>query len=192
MGLFRKKSSPPMTEIYPSPLLKKFDSGRSSADVLAFILHISEGIYAMKSNDQKPKFSSISEFDTSASELLGSLDEETFPRLVQMLLFETEYLNRFIEISIQNLHDAFAELGRVLNRETPLSAQSIQRISPISNKIDFLVQEFSQVASELGEHVSTDSISAISGILIKSREFKVDYVNEIQRSISYVKEFRDN
>lgn len=181
-----------MTEIYPSPLLQKYVSNRTSADVLAMILYISEGIYALKSNNREPKFSTIEEFDASAAEILGSLSEETFPQLVQMLLFEPEYLNRFIQISVERLDNAIKELRKVLNLEIPLSAASIQRISAITNKTDFLIQELAQISTDLPDFITTESLTAISGLVIDSQDFKVNYIEEIQRSMSYVRDFRDN
>ena len=190
MGIFSKKPSPAMTEIYPSQLLQKFNSAHTKADAFAMILHISEGIYAMASNNQEPKFKTLGEFEASAVELLGSLNEETFPRFVQMLLFEPEYLNRFIGISGTHLTVLFADLRGLLEHETPISAQTMQRFSPIIEQIDLVVKEFVQVMSDLGEYVSTDSVVAISGMLLASRDFKPEYLHEMQRSMAYIEEFR--
>ena len=190
MGIFKGKPSPRMTEIYPSQLLQKFDSSRTKADVFATIIHISEGIYAMNSNNQEPRFKSISDFDASAVELLGSLDEETFPRFIQMLLFEPEYLNRFVDISVAYIGSMFVELMELMGHETPISAQTIQRFSPILNQIDLLISEFVQVMSDLSDYLTTDSVVTISGILLKSRDFKPEYLYEMQRSMKYVEDFR--
>jgi hypothetical protein len=191
VGIFSKKSIPEMTEIYPSQLLQKFDSTRTKADVFAMILYISEGIYAMDSNKNEPRFKSIGEFELSAIELLGSLDEETFPRFVQMLLFEPEYLNRFVDISASQISSVFAELGDLLELETPISVKTTQRFSPILEQIDLIVNEFVQVMSDLGEYVTTDSVVAISEMLLASRDFKPAYLHEMQRSMKHIEEFRN-
>jgi hypothetical protein len=190
MGIFGKKPTPVMTEIHPSPILKKFDSPRTKADVFAMILHISEGIYPMNSNNQQPRFKSIGEFEDSAIELLGSVDDETFPRFIQMLLFEPEYLNKFVEVSANHLGSLFIELRGLLEKETPISAQTIQRFSPIINQIDLVVNEFVQVMSDLSEYVTTESVVSISGMLMASRDFKPEYLHEMQRSMTYIEEFR--
>lgn len=192
MGIFSKKPTPVMTEIHPSQLLKKFESSRTKADVFAMILHISEGIYPMNSNNQQPRFRSIREFEESAIEVLGSLNEETFPRFVQMLLFDTVYLNKFVEVSAAHLSSLFIELRGLLQQATPISAQTIQRFSPILNQIDLVVNEFVQVMSNLGEYVSTESVVSISGMLMTSRDFKSEYLHEMQRSMNYIEDYRNS
>jgi hypothetical protein len=192
MGIFGKKSvSPAMTEAYASRFLMKFDSDRSAADVLEMILYISNGIFPMATNNYEPRFKSLNDFDSSAAELLGSLDTNTFPQFVQMMLFEPTYLNRFIEVSMANLKLAVTEMRDLLNHQIPLSAQTFERFAPISNKIDLLCQEFVQLSSDLNEYVNVESLESISEFLIESREFKVLYLEELQRSMAYLKKFRN-
>jgi hypothetical protein len=190
MGFFKKKSLPPMTEIYPSAQLQKFDSGRTPADVLQMILHISEGIYAMESNNHTPKFKSLSEFDASAKEILGSLTSETFRRFVQMLLFEPDYLNRFIEVSATQLNSVHSELRELLNLEVPLSTNTINRFSQITHQIPVLIQEFTAVMTDLKDYVTIDSVVLIAGMTTEAHQFALEYYEEMKRSINYVEEYQ--
>ncbi len=190
MGIFGKRPSPVMTEVYPTSLLQKFHTERTQADTFAMILHISEGIYALNSNNRKPRFNSIDDFDISASEILGSLDEVTFPRLIEILLFEPEYLNRFIEVSANLVKSAFSDLRGLLGHEPPISTETVNRFSPISNKLDFLVQEFSQVMLNLKEYITTESMVVISELVSDSRDLKAAYIEELRLSMEYIENFR--
>ena len=67
MGIFSKKPSPVMTEVWIVDLLKKFDSGRTPADVNQMIMFISNGVLPMNSNNHQLKFKSIQEFDSTAA-----------------------------------------------------------------------------------------------------------------------------
>jgi hypothetical protein len=53
MGIFSKKASPPMTEVWIVDLLKKFDSDRTPVDVIEMIMFISEGVLPMNSNNHQ-------------------------------------------------------------------------------------------------------------------------------------------
>ena len=71
MGIFKKKPSPVMTEVWLVDLLKKFDSNRTPVDVIEMIMFISEGALPMNSNNHEPKFKTLQEFDASIREILG-------------------------------------------------------------------------------------------------------------------------
>jgi len=189
MGLFKKKPSPVMTEVWLVDLLKKFDSGRTPADVIGMIMFISEGALPMNSNNHEPKFKSIQEFDSSIREILGSLDEEGFRSLVKMLLFEPEYLNRFVSIAVDELEDTFAVLSTSLDHEIPISADSVKRISVITKKTTLLITELSQVVSDLSDLITTESLIAITQISGKSRDFSAQYLEELSRSMKYIRIF---
>jgi hypothetical protein len=192
MGLFKKKPSPVMTEVWLVDLLKKFDSGRTPADVIGMIMFISEGALPMNSNNHEPKFKSIQEFDSSIREILGSLDEEGFRSLVKMLLFEPEYLNRFVSIAVDELEDTFAVLSTSLDHEIPISADSVKRISLITKKTTLLVTELSQVVSDLSDLITTESLIAITQISGKSRDFSAQYLEELSRSMAYIEDYRNS
>jgi hypothetical protein len=192
MGLFKKKPSPVMTEVWLVDLLKKFDSGRTPADVIGIIMFISEGALPMNSNNHEPKFKSIQEFDSSIREILGSLDEEGFRSLVKMLLFEPEYLNRFVSIAVDELEDTFAVLSTSLDHEIPISADSVKRISLITKKTTLLVTELSQVVSDLSDLITTQSLIAITQISGKSRDFSAQYLEELSRSMKYIEDYRSS
>jgi len=192
MGLFKKKPSPVMTEVWLVDLLKKFDSGRTPADVIGMIMFISEGALPMNSNNHEPKFKSIQEFDSSIREILGSLDEEGFRSLVKMLLFEPEYLNRFVSIAVNELEDTFAVLSTSLDHEIPISADSVKRISLITKKTTLLVTELSQVVSDLSDLITTESLIAITQISGKSRDFSAQYLEELSRSMKYIEDYRSS
>jgi hypothetical protein len=192
MGLFKKKPSPVMTEVWLVDLLKKFDSGRTPADVIGMIMFISEGALPMNSNNHEPKFKSIQEFDSSIREILGSLDEEGFRSLVKMLLFEPEYLNRFVSIAVDELEDTFAVLSTSLDHEIPISADSVKRISLITKKTTLLVTELSQVVSDLSDLITTESLIAITQISGKSRDFSAQYLEELSRSMKYIEDYRSS
>jgi len=192
MGIFRKKQSPVMTEVWLVDLLKKFDSGRTPADVIGMIMFISEGALPMNSNNHEPKFKSIQEFDSSIREILGSLDEEGFRSLVKMLLFEPEYLNRFVSIAVDELEDTFAVLSTGLDHEIPISADSVKRISVITKKTTLLVTELSQVVSDLSDLITTESLIAITQISGKSRDFSAQYLEELSRSMKYIEDYRSS
>lgn len=191
MGIFSKKPSPVMTEVWIVDLLKKFDSGRTPADVIQMIMFISDGVLPMNSNNHQPKFKSIQEFDSSVREILGSLNEETFRSLVKMLLFEPEYLNRFITIAVSELEDAFSVLTTGLDHEVPISADSVKRYSIVTKKTTLLVSELSQVVSDLNELISTESLVGITKISGKSRDFSVQFLGELNRSMKYIEDFRN-
>lgn len=191
MGIFSKKPSPVMTEVWIVDLLKKFDSGRTPADVNQMIMFISNGVLPMNSNNHQPKFKSIQEFDSSVREILGSLNEETFRSLVKMLLFEPEYLNRFITIAVSELEDAFSVLTTGLDHEVPISADSVKRYSIVTKKTTLLVSELSQVVSDLNELISTESLVGITKISGKSRDFSVQFLGELNRSMKYIEDFRN-
>ena len=191
MGIFSKKPSPVMTEVWIVDLLKKFDSGRTPADVMQMIMFISDGVLPMNSNNHQPKFKSIQEFDSSVREILGSLNEETFRSLVKMLLFEPEYLNRFITIAVSELEDAFSVLTTGLDHEVPISADSVKRYSIVTKKTTLLVSELSQVVSDLNELISTESLVGITKISGKSRDFSVQFLGELNRSMKYIEDFRN-
>ena len=191
MGIFSKKPSPVMTEVWIVDLLKKFDSGRTPADVNQMIMFISNGVLPMNSNNHQPKFKSIQEFDSSVREILGSLNEETFRSLVKMLLFEPEYLNRFITIAVSELEDAFSVLTTGLDHEVPISADSVKRYSIVTKKTTLLVSELSQVVSDLNELISTESLVGITKISGKSRDFSVQFLGELNSSMKYIEDFRN-
>ena len=191
MGIFSKKPSPVMTEVWIVDLLKKFDSGRTPADVNQMIMFISNGVLPMNFNNHQPKFKSIQEFDSSVREILGSLNEETFRSLVKMLLFEPEYLNRFITIAVSELEDAFSVLTTGLDHEVPISADSVKRYSIVTKKTTLLVSELSQVVSDLNELISTESLVGITKISGKSRDFSVQFLGELNRSMKYIEDFRN-
>lgn len=190
MGIFGKKPSPVMTEVWIVDLLKKFDSGRTPGDVLDTIMFISEGVLSMKSNNHEPKFKTIQEFDSSVKEILGSLDEESFRSLVKMLLFEPEYLNRFITIAVGELEDTFAVLSTGLDHDIPISAESVKRYSAVTKKTTLLVTELSQVVTDLNELISTESLVAITKISGKSRDFSMEFLGELDRSMKYLENYR--
>jgi hypothetical protein len=192
MGIFSKKPSPVMTEVWIVDLLKKFDSGRTTLDVIEMIMFISEGVLPMNSNNHQPKFKTIQEFDSSVKEILGSLDEESFRSLVKMLLFEPEYLNRFITIAVSELEDAFAVLSTGLNHEIPISAESVKRFSIVTKKTTLIVTELSQVVSDLNELISTESLIAATKISGKSRDFSIQFLDELGRSTKYLEDFRNS
>jgi hypothetical protein len=192
MGLFKKKPSPVMTEVWLVDLLKKYDSGRTPVDVIEMIMFISEGVLSMNSNNHQPKFKSIQEFDASVREILGSLDEENFRSLVKMLIFEPEYLNRFVSIAANELEDTFAVLSTSLDHEVPLSTDSVKRISIVTKKTTLLVTEFSQVVSDLSEMISTESLIAITKISGKSRDFSALFLEELNRSMKYLEDYRNS
>ena len=192
MGLFKKKPSPVMTEVWLVDLLKKYDSGRTPVDVIEMIMFISEGVLSMNSNNHQPKFKSIQEFDASVREILGSLDEESFRSLVKMLIFEPEYLNRFVSIAANELEDTFAVLSTSLDHEVPLSTDSVKRISIVTKKTTLLVTEFSQVVSDLSEMISTESLIAITKISGKSRDFSALFLEELNRSMKYLEDYRNS
>ena len=192
MGIFSKKPSPVMTEVWIVDLLKKFDSGRTTLDVIEMIMFISEGVLPMNSNNHQPKFKTIQEFDSSVREILGSLDEEGFRSLVKMLLFEPEYLNRFITIAVGELEDAFAVLSTGLYHEIPLSTESVKRFSIVTKKTTLIVTELSQVVSDLNELISTESLIAASKISGISRDFSIQFLDELGRSTKYLEDFRNS
>ncbi len=192
MGIFSKKPSPVMTEAWIVDLLKKFDSGRTTLDVIEMIMFISEGVLPMNSNNHQPKFKTIQEFDSSVREILGSLDEESFRSLVKMLLFEPEYLNRFITIAVGELEDAFAVLSTGLNHEIPLSTESVKRFSIVTKKTTLIVTELSQVVSDLNELISTESLIAATKISGKSRDFSIQFLDELGCSTKYLEDFRNS
>ena len=192
MGIFRKKPSPVMTEVWLVDLLKKFDSGRNPVDVIDMIMFISEGVLPMNSNNHVPKFKTIQEFDSSIREILGSLDEESFRSLVKMLLFEPEYLNRFVALAVGELEDTFAVLSTGLDHEIPISADSVKRISIITKKTTLLVTELTQVVSDLSDLTSTESLIAITQISGKSRDFSAQYLEELSRSMKYIEDYRNS
>ena len=192
MGIFSKKPSPVMTEVWLVDLLKKYDSGRTPVDVIEMIMFISEGVLSMNSNNHQPKFKTIQEFDASVREILGSLDEENFRSLVKMLIFEPEYLNRFVSIAANELEDTFAVLSTSLDHEVPLSTDSVKRISIVTKKTTLLVTEFSQVVSDLSEMISTESLIAITKISGKSRDFSALFLEELNRSTKYLEDYRNS
>ena len=191
MGIFKKKPSPVMTEVWLVDLLKKFDSNRTPVDVIEMIMFISEGALPMNSNNHQPKFKTLQEFDASIREILGSLDEESFRSLVKMLLFEPEYLNRFILIAVNELEDTFAILSTGLDHEVPISADSVKRFSIITKKTTLLITELTQVVSDLSHLVSTESLIAIAQISGKSRDFSAQFLEELNRSMKYIEDFRN-
>lgn len=191
MGIFKKKPSPVMTEVWLVDLLKKFDSNRTPVDVIEMIMFISEGALPMNSNNHEPKFKNLQEFDASIREILGSLDEESFRSLVKMLLFEPEYLNRFISIAVNELEDTFATLSTGLDHEVPISADSVKRFSIITKKTTLLITELTQVVSDLSDLVSTESLIAIAQISGKSRDFSAQFLEELNRSMKYIEDFRN-
>ena len=190
MGIFSKKASPVMTEVWLVDLLKKFDSGRTPLDVIELIMFISEGVLSMNSNNHQPKFKTIQEFDSSVREILGSLEEESFRSLVKMLLFEPEYLNRFITIAVGELEDAFAVLSTGLNHDIPISTESVKRFSLVTKKTTLIVTELTQVVSDLNELISSESLIAVTKISGKSRDFSVQFLDELNRSMKYIEDFR--
>ena len=195
MGIFSKNPSPAMTEIYPSPSLQKFDSVRSSTDVLASIRYISEGIYALKSNNYEPKFKSIDEFDLPAAELLGYLDEVTFFNFEHSILWhgpmiETEIFDRFIKISVSQISGAFGELRGLLEHEPPISIQTVKRFSAIDKKLIFLLDELSRISLEHVQFLATESLVAIHGINLESQDFSAKYIIEMNRSMKFIEDFR--
>ncbi len=192
MGIFSENASPPMTEVWIVDLLKKFDSDRTPVDVIETILFISEGVLAMNSNNHQPKFKTIKEFDLSVREILGSLDEESFRSLVKMLLFEPKYLNRFIFVAVNELEDAFAVLMTGLGHDIPISLDSSKRISKITKKTTLIVTELSHILSDLNEHVSTDSLVAITRISGIARDFSAEYLDELSRSVKYIEDYRNS
>jgi hypothetical protein len=155
-------------------------------------MFISEGVLSMNSNNHQPKFKSIQEFDASVREILGSLDEENFRSLVKMLIFEPEYLNRFVSIAANELEDTFAVLSTSLDHEVPLSTDSVKRISIVTKKTTLLVTEFSQVVSDLSEMISTESLIAITKISGKSRDFSALFLEELNRSMKYLEDYRNS
>lgn len=191
MGILKKKPSPVMTEVWLVDLLKKFDSNRTPVDVIEMIMFISEGPLPMNSNNHEPKFKTLQEFDASIREILGSLDEESFRSLVKMLLFEPEYLNRFISIAVNELEDTFAILSTGLDHEVPISADSVKRFSIITKKTTLLITELTQVVSDLSDLVSTESLIAIAQISGKSRDFSAQFLEELNRSMKYIEDFRN-
>ena len=192
MGIFSRKASPPMTEVWIVDLLKKFDSGRTPVDVIGTIMFISEGVLPMNSNNHQPKFKTIKEFDLSVREILGSLDEESFRSLVKMLLFEPEYLNRFILVAVNELEDAFAVLTTGLGHDIPISSDSSKRISTVTRKTTLIIAELSHILSDLNEHVSTDSLVAITRISGIARDFSAQYLDELSRSMKYIEDYRNS
>ena len=192
MGIFSRKASPPMTEVWIVDLLKKFDSGRTPVDVIGTIMFISEGVLPMNSNNHQPKFKTIKEFDLSVREILGSLDEESFRSLVKMLLFEPEYLNRFIFVAVNELEDAFAVLTTGLGHDIPISSDSSKRISTVTRKTTLIIAELSHILSDLNEHVSTDSLVAITRISGIARDFSAQYLDELSRSMKYIEDYRNS
>lgn len=192
MDLFKKKPSPVMTEVWLEDLLKKYDSGRTPVNVIEMIMFISEGVLSMNSNNHQPKFESIQEFDASVREILGSLDEENFRSLVKMLIFEPEYLDRFVSIAANELEDTFEVLSTSLDHEVPLSTDSVKRISIVTNKTTLLITEFSQVVSDLSEMISTESLIAITKISGKSRDFSALFLEELNRSMKYLEDYRNS
>lgn len=192
MGIFSKKASPPMTEVWIVDLLKKFDSGRTPVDVIEMIMFISEGVLPMNSNNHQPRFKTIKEFDLSVREILGSLDEESFRSLVKMLLFEPEFLNKFISIAVDELEKTFEVLTAGLGHDVPISADSSKRISTVTRKTTLIIAELSHVLSDLSEYVSTESLVAISRISGTAREFSVQYLDELTRSSKYLEDYRNS
>jgi hypothetical protein len=192
MGIFRKKPSPVMTEVWLVDVLKKFDSGRTPVDVIDMIMFISEGVLPMNSNNHVPKFKTMQEFDSSIREILGSLDEESFRSLVKMLLFEPEYLNRFVALAVGELEDTFAVLSTGLDHEIPISADSVKRFSIITKKTTLLVTELTQVVSDLSDLISTESLIAITQISGKSRDFSAQFLGELSRSMRYIEDYRNS
>ncbi len=190
MGIFSKKVSPPMTEVWIVDLLKKFDSGRTQVDVIEMIMFISEGVLPMNSNNHEPKFRTIMEFDASVREILGSLEEESFRSLVKMLLFEPEYLNKFILIAVDELESVYEVLRKALGHEIPISADSSKRISTVTRKATLIIAELSQVLSDLSEYVSTESLVAITRISGTARDFSAQYLDELGRSTKYIEDYR--
>jgi len=192
MGIFGKKASPPMTEVWIVDLLKKFDSDRTPVDVIEMIMFISEGVLPMNSNNHQPKFKTIKDFDLSVREILGSLDEENFRSLVKMLLFEPEFLNKFISIAVDELEKTFEVLSAGLGHEVPISSDSSQRISTVTRKTTLLIAELSHVLSDLSEHVTTDSLIAITRISGTARDFSAQYLDELSRSMKYIQDYRNS
>ena len=192
MGIFSKKTSPPMTEVWIVDLLKQFDSDRTPVDVIEMIMFISEGVLPMNSNNHQPEFKTIQEFDLSVREILGSLEEESFRSLVKMLLFEPEFLNKFITIAVDELEKTFAVLSAELGHEVPISADSSKRISTVTRKTTLIIAELSQVLSDLSEYVSTESLVAISSISGTARDFSAQYLDELVRSSKYIEDYRSS
>lgn len=186
MGWF-KKESPLMTELTPTPALLKFDSSRTRADTLRTVLHITNGIYPTVDNGQIPQFKNNEDFEISIREILGSLDIETFHKLIEMLLFDTYYLNRFIVVASETLDNAFLELEMLFGHQIPLSSQTIMNFSNINNEIHFLITELSQVIYDLGSRVDSNSLVKFSSPVVKSKDFSTRYMHELKRSMEYVK-----
>ena len=108
-----------------------------------------------------------------------------------MLLFEPEYLNRFILIAVNELEDTFAILSTGLDHEVPISADSVKRFSIITKKTTLLITELTQVVSDLSHLVSTESLIAIAQISGKSRDFSAQFLEELNRSMKYIEDFRN-
>jgi hypothetical protein len=192
MGIFSKKASPPMTEVWIVDLLKKFDSDRTPVEVIEMIMFISEGVLPMKSNNHQPRFKTIKEFDLSVREILGSLDEESFRSLVKMLLFEPEFLNKFISIAVDELEKTFQVLAAGLGHEVPISADSSKRISTVTRKTTLIIAELSHLLSDLSEYKSTESLVAITRISGSARDFSAQYLDELRRSAKYIEDYRNS
>lgn len=192
MGIFRKKQTPAMTEVWIVDLLNKFNSDRTELDVIESIIFISEGVLSMQSNNHQPKFTNIREFDLSIREILGSLDEEMFRKLIGMLRFEPEYLNRFISTAVSELEDTFLVLSDGLGHDIPMSSESVKRFSIVTTKTTLLIGELSHIVSDLNELLTTDSVVAIANISGKSRDFIARFLEEISRTSKYLEDYRNS
>jgi hypothetical protein len=101
-------------------------------------------------------------------------------------------LNRFVSIAANELEDTFAVLSTSLDHEVPLSTDSVKRISIVTKKTTLLVTEFSQVVSDLSEMISTESLIAITKISGKSRDFSALFLEELNRSMKYLEDYRNS
>jgi hypothetical protein len=109
-----------------------------------------------------------------------------------MLLFEPEFLNKFISIAVDELEKTFEVLSAGLGHEVPISSDSSQRISTVTRKTTLLIAELSHVLSDLSEHVTTDSLIAITRISGTARDFSAQYLDELSRSMKYIQDYRNS
>jgi hypothetical protein len=153
------------------------------------LLHISEGIYGNATN-RNPQFKSLEQFDAAIRELIGSIDHEVLNEALNVLVVDVKYLNRFYEIVTSQVDEGIAELSEFLDLDIPLSVQSITSVKPSKEQIEFLVQSLASLAGNQNLGIETTQLGAISNSLNSLRDFMVLWMDEMQRSMKYIEEFR--
>jgi hypothetical protein len=190
MAFFKKNQSPPMSEVRPGGILLKLTPSRTKQDCLKLIIHISEGIYGNRDNNA-PKFKNLEQFDAAVAELSGSLDVELLNEAIKVFVVDVRYMNRFCDVVVNQINLGLEELKTFLNLNIPLSVASITAIKPAKEQLEFLIQSLASLAGNKSLGIETSQLVSISSTFNVYRDFMVSWLHEMERSMRYIEDFRN-